>query len=149
MISPSPLFPLQTTPFRLHLFSVRNFFGGGAVHIGAYLRSSSSLHSAVQGHMADRRSPIPFGSPSLLDGVVQEIQVLHSFVILGHNGTFYIPFIPLSFRPFLLPILNPTLALQPPAGREVFYFVFSKFSSIIIIKTEENTNGEKRVSFKY
>ena len=66
--------------------------------------------------MADRRSPIPFGSPSLLDGVVQDIQGLHSLLILGHNGTLYIPFIPLSFRPFLLPILNPTLALHRLRG---------------------------------
>jgi len=132
VISPSPLFPLQTTPFRLHLFSVRNFFGGGAVHIGAYLRSSSSLHSAVQGHMADRRSPIPFGSPSLLDGVVQDIQGLHSLFILGHNGTFYIPFIPLSFRPFLLPILNPTLALPHLRGGNFLSLLFCNYINLMV-----------------
>ena len=61
---------------------------------------------------------------------MQDIQGLHSFVILGHNGTFYIPFIPLSFRPFLLPILNPTLALPRLRGGKILDF--SSFSCILL-----------------
>ena len=69
--------------------------------------------------MADRRSPIPFGSPSLLDGVVQDIQGLHSLLILGHNGTFYIPFIPLSAARPSVSYSEPHPSPPTPAGMRI------------------------------
>ena len=148
-LAPRHFSPSKPPPFGYTFFGTQFFWRGSRSYRGlfAVVLIPSLRRSGTHGRQAVTHPllfPFPAGRGSA--GYI-DVLPLSSFSVI--MGLLIFPSFLFRLLVLLLPILNPTLALQPPAGMKVFYFVFSKFSSIIIIKTEENTNGEKRVSFKY